>query len=295
MRYGRRKDRKKVIWLTQFFEIWCTGDELKDRVIRFIERLNKSANPQASVIFANAMLNSSLLDNTVKTKLHSKMVEYIKQIGKDALKLELINIDSQNEVKNTRTDNVFEVRESEATYYIGYDDMAVILNIFDKLDLDEFFDNIEQTKGGYRVIAWCCFVLSIRKEYARDYLAKFSENQQDIYNIIVAVEVLLWNNEYVEASNLMHNLLLNYSGKLKECEPDFIDLFILFMAKGQYNLVDQWLKQYQLVDRLKPLYYALMSLMRDKYPNEILCMGSELQETVDEILAKIEDWREKYK
>jgi hypothetical protein len=37
-----------------------------------------------------------------------------------------------------------------------------------------------------------------------------------------------------------------------------------------------------------------MSLMRDKYPNEILRMGEELTETVDEILAHIKLLAEDY-
>ena len=38
-----------------------------------------------------------------------------------------------------------------------------------------------------------------------------------------------------------------------------------------------------------------MTLMQDEFPNEIKKMGSELQESVDDILKAIEELNQKYK
>lgn len=46
--------------------------------------------------------------------------------------------------------------------------------------------------------------------------------------------------------------------------------------------------------QLKPIYYTLMYYLQDKYPNEYLRMGEELRETVEEIIAKVEEMRIKY-
>jgi hypothetical protein len=39
---------------------------------------------------------------------------------------------------------------------------------------------------------------------------------------------------------------------------------------------------------------VLMYFMKDKYPNEYLRMGSEIQETVDEMRVKIKQLKQKY-
>ncbi|WP_272641077.1 hypothetical protein [Marinomonas mediterranea] len=68
-----------------------------------------------------------------------------------------------------------------------------------------------------------------------------------------------------------------------------ISLFLFFLAKKQTHLVDKWLNKFDLIEELKPLYYTLMCLMKDEYPNEYLRMGSELKETVEEMLAGIDN------
>jgi hypothetical protein len=68
------------------------------------------------------------------------------------------------------------------------------------------------------------------------------------------------------------------------------------MAKGQYYKAKTFLElqQYNLKERYKPLWYALMTFMQDDFPVEIKKMGNELRETVDEIVAKVKKMREKY-
>jgi hypothetical protein len=68
---------------------------------------------------------------------------------------------------------------------------------------------------------------------------------------------------------------------------------ILVLAKGQTNLFGKWLVEFDLKDRFKPLYYAYLNMVPEKYPDQLLRMGSELKETVDEILAKIAAYKEK--
>lgn len=44
-------------------------------------------------------------------------------------------------------------------------------------------------------------------------------------------------------------------------------------------------------DRLKPIYYATVYFLRNKYPAEWLRMGSELKETVMEVVGRVEEMR----
>jgi len=106
--------------------------------------------------------------------------------------------------------------------------------------------------------------------------------------------VALWNNEIDIARENIEKILLAESWQQdSDDEKAFIDLLILLLAKGQTNLFDRWQQQFDLADRLKPLYYAFLNLVPDKYPNQLLRMGSELKQTVDEILEKIAAYQEK--
>ncbi|HFA50684.1 MAG TPA: ATP-binding protein [Bacteroidetes bacterium] len=63
------------------------------------------------------------------------------------------------------------------------------------------------------------------------------------------------------------------------------------MAEGKYSLViDEYGKEH-LFNELKPFYYALMYYLQDIYPNEYLRMGDELKETVEEVIAEVEQKR----
>jgi tetratricopeptide (TPR) repeat protein len=106
--------------------------------------------------------------------------------------------------------------------------------------------------------------------------------------------VALWNDEIGTAQDSIEKILLteNWLQDINT-EKDFIDLLILLLAKGQTNLFDRWQQQFDLANKLKPLYYAFLNLVPEKYPDQLLRMGSELKETVDEILDKISAYKEK--
>ncbi|EWH10492.1 ATPase [Catenovulum agarivorans DS-2] len=53
--------------------------------------------------------------------------------------------------------------------------------------------------------------------------------------------------------------------------------------------------EYNLKDKYKPVWYALMTLMQDEFPHEITKMGSELEESVNEVLQTVEEYKHKYK
>lgn len=41
MRYGRKDDRQRVIWLVKFLEIWCDHAEIEKRIDNYIQKVNK--------------------------------------------------------------------------------------------------------------------------------------------------------------------------------------------------------------------------------------------------------------
>ncbi len=70
----------------------------------------------------------------------------------------------------------------------------------------------------------------------------------------------------------------------------------LLLSKGQLYKAKEFfeLEKYQLKERYKPIWYALMTLMQKEFPDEIKKMGSELKQSVDEVLIEIERLKLKY-
>lgn len=130
-----------------------------------------------------------------------------------------------------------------------------------------------------------------KQKAALDYAQQAVEHDRTFEPLHTLACVALWNNNIMLAKETTATILAEtdewQEGELQQ--SGLIDLLIVFLANKQTNLVDQWFAEYDLKDRFTPLYYALMHLMKDTYPNEYLRMGSEMEETVQEILAKIQE------
>ena len=70
----------------------------------------------------------------------------------------------------------------------------------------------------------------------------------------------------------------------------------MFIAKKQYNFVYKIFNEnkFEIKNKYKPIYYALLTLMGDKQKDELRRMGGKLQDTVDEIIEKIKQLAKDY-
>ena len=177
-------------------------------------------------------------------------------------------------------------------------------NLFSELkQYEKAEDNFKQAinlgvTGAANSLAWFYFE-TVQKDKKTAALSFAHLAVADVHSFAclhTLATVALWNNEIDTAREAIEKILLTASWQQDiDNEKFFIDLLILLLAKGQTNLFDIWQQQYEFSDRLKPLYYAFLTIAPEKYPNQLLRMGSELKETVDEILAKIATYKEKYK
>ena len=141
---------------------------------------------------------------------------------------------------------------------------------------------------------------SENKLLALTHIRKAIESSFNPFTLVSLAKIALWNDEIIEAKEAMQELLQNW---IFETEVELLnkilmnektEILLFFLVKDQTNLVDQWLQEFDLREQFKPLYYTLMHLMKDKYPDAYLRMGPEMQETVEEMLAEIEALRIKY-
>ncbi|MCI5166279.1 MAG: sel1 repeat family protein [Candidatus Electrothrix sp. GM3_4] len=105
--------------------------------------------------------------------------------------------------------------------------------------------------------------------------------------------LLLWKKDYDGADHVVRELLSEDA--YQDMLGGLIGYLIFLIAQEQLHTAHKLFLDFpQLQDEIKPVYYALMTLLKDEYPKEHLRMGEELETTVEEILNKAEEMREKY-
>ncbi len=129
----------------------------------------------------------------------------------------------------------------------------------------------------------------------------FSERtfEEDIVELlpILMAEIMRWllQDSFKEGFDTFKKLL---NIKIaKDVLGEKIGLLLSFaIAKRQHHSVFKLFQNedYQLKDRYKPIYYALMKRMEDEYPNEIRKMPRELAEPVESVLKHIASLEAKY-
>lgn len=154
-------------------------------------------------------------------------------------------------------------------------------------------------KNAMLSLAYIYSLQNIKPQEVLDLSLK-SFDANNLTSLMISIDSLLENNIIEKAISLI-TLYLNTLFK-DEIHSDIKYLAIKhilypLLAKKQYNYVYNLFqeKEYNLKEHLKPVYYALMFFMKDKYPDEYLKMGSELKETVEEIISKINQMSIDYK
>jgi len=51
MRYGRKEDRQRVIWLVRFLELWCDKGEIQRRIVSYVEKVKEGKLDPKSIEF----------------------------------------------------------------------------------------------------------------------------------------------------------------------------------------------------------------------------------------------------
>jgi tetratricopeptide (TPR) repeat protein len=377
MRYGRRRDKNKLLWLTRFIEMWCTQEDLTHRVTQYSSGLSNDAYLPGTLAYTSALLGCknisvnekeqiylharaffekqndvsylSLLPEIESDEYASEAYAYIekkefkqaiecleKAASRDDfsayyligaiyqsklgdLKLAEENflkavkhnvIEAYKELGDLYTNELEDFLKAEQSYlnaiehgdnrayrYLGYLYSYKLKDFFKAeqayLKAIEYGDN--RAYSSFAAMYLLCD-LNDKKHHAIDYAKQGVSNGENHGGLYILVCVALWSNELNIAIEAMEKLFHSdtWMKELEENTNDMIALFLLFLAKKQTHLVDKWLKRFDLTEQFKPIYYALMFLMKDEYPNEYLRMGSELEETVTEMLARIDELAKKY-
>lgn len=108
MRYSRRGDKRRVMWLTKFYETWCNSAEIEYRARRIMDKIDE-ANPEYLFYKVEAISSASILNKDVQHELLQKARTRLEHTDKMLhSRLSLSEIDILTRAKNAKTKKEYE-------------------------------------------------------------------------------------------------------------------------------------------------------------------------------------------
>ncbi len=269
MRYGIKKKKQPVIWLVSFLKEWCTQDELIKKAKNHISFAKEGGLNQRGGYFMAEALSQAVHEPELQYEILKSTKKYISKTNQKLAE----SMSNTDEIFFETVNKAYKDKDFKKTEkYL----LMVIEN--------------KHVKAIYN-LAWLYhYELKDFKKAEKYYLMAIENKDVDaMYNLsLIYIE---HNKKYKEA--VKYFSLFLYSIDNISNEQNYItNFFILLISRKQYHLALNLFQKekYQLKEIIKPVYYALMYLMKDEeYHREYKRMGSEIKETVDEILEIIKD------
>ncbi len=244
----------------------------------------------------DALMNLGIMYNEQKDYEQAKLY-FLKALkAGDTVALNNLGVIYREQKEDTQAElyflNAIEVGDTDALFNLG----NMYYEQENYVQAEHYY--LKALEAGDRhadiLLSWLYFEQGEKLEAAMQSAKRSYSSAKGYANTHNLAVLLLWAEEFTSSYRIF-NEWLQFDSAI-EADNDLTTYFLLLLAKGQYYQAKNYLEmdEYQLKDRIKPVWYALMSLMQGEFPNEIKKMGGELQETVDEMLATIEDMEKKY-
>jgi len=301
IRFGRKKDRNKVEWLVKFLTSWYERDELHIKAKSFISSIKEYfTNKNSKFINELSKSDNELLTNVIELQESDKIDEAIILLEKSKKSSKTILFALGILYKEQKK---YEKAEEYYLKAIENGDNDALRNLGNLYKEQKKYEKAEEyylkaiengDNDALNSLSWFYFEQTINSDESLSLIEKSYIYQQGFYNTHTLAVVLLWKEGFSKSYEKFLEWL-EYDDAL-ESEEDVILYLNLLISKGQYYKAKEFfeIEKYQLKDRYKPIWYALMKLMEKEFPNEIKKMGSELKESVEEVLKEIERLKVKY-
>lgn len=264
IRYGKKKDRNKVLWLVRFLESWCSQEELIIRALRHIEALKTGSILEKHALYMIDALADTSIPEDIQNQLTKETNGYV--IPRNSLYVRDKSCSDEQlveEAKQLIIDREFGLALKRVQQIKSKDSEAFFLTasiyLFEKID----------------------------KAKALEFAKKAVEGDKNNRSIYMYSIILLWNDEIETALETINELKENE--ELYEYSGIFASILMFLLAKKQFHFTYKLFKEnkFDIKDRYKPIYYTLMHFMRDTYPDEYKKMGVEIKRTVEELIEKV--------
>ncbi len=280
MRYGRKIDGERVLWLVRFLETWCSDADFDHRINSFISKINAGDLSEDNKEFFSELYTSmEKLSPKLKVMLRSavpaKMSEKIK-LQED----ELIAISGELMAEKKFKELVLEFLKLPALSENGKEGFLTVL---DSYRLNDFAQYREFVLNQLHVVA------SLKKDY------EISTNSSlivfNLHTCTTLIELGFSNNNISPADVLdVFIYCIGIYGKYKIEEPErkliSIGLMMLLLLK-QYNGCKRVFDEVNSVDLkelCKAIYYANVYFTQGPESDEFKRIGDEMKESVMSIV-----------
>jgi len=297
MRYGRKKDRNRVEWLVRFLSSWYSKEELQLQCTNLIEASkNGDINENYLYHMSEALSYTGYLEIKAEHLLKESAKKYFEKTQSNyAKEMSPSDIEILKEAfkyqKNGNIEKAISLLDKSKKTSKNVLMVSDILHYIQKTE-KYFLKAIENgDNNALHGLAWLYFKQSIKLDKALFLSEKSYNTKRKFLNTYIFSIILLWKEEFSKSYEKFEESL-DYEEKSENL--DFIYLYLeLLIAKGQHYKAKELFEdeKYQLKDIAKPIWYALMTLMQDEFPNEIKKMGAELKESVEDVLRTIESMK----
>jgi len=285
MRYGRKKERQRVEWLVKFLVSWYSKEELEERAQKLIDSLQTTeVSPNHAYHMTEALSHAGIsveMENELKIEAHKYLMMIESELKHELTPSDFKLVEGAIALANENNFNgaikmLESVKNRNKMFELGYEHLLLSQENVKQIQLmNELLDNAiacknfdvtnvltkNETIADHPVLLFVNAHIKLR-------FGMFEESYQDF-------------KKWIEKNNT--------SSKRRYVREYLLRL----LAKGQYYQAKKFfeIEKYQFKDIYKPIWYALMHLMGED--EEYKKMGSELTESVNEVLERIREYEER--
>ena len=303
MRYGRKKKRQQVRWLVSFLSAWCTQEDLLRKAEQHIELAKaRQLHERGGYYMADALsqaVSEPLLQYEVLSQtrafLEMKAPNLATDLPDEDEQLYQCSAKAYSSGDFEHTLQYLEPLAKKGNIHASY----VLIHL---LYIDGVHDRGQKhfTKAvetDYQNDLG--FLLNIlfpkqNNSKAKELFSAFKKyaDTASFKHLSALAVMAIHCNEFTTSMDYFKQFL-SLAERPEKNQAMLTNYIILMLARKQYYLAMELFKDktLQLKEMVRPVYYTLISFMQDEYPKEYKRMGSELQETVDEIVERIKNRR----
>lgn len=302
MRFGRKKDRQRVAWLINFLTSWCSKEELEKKAVEFKEKIKNGIVKPFHAFYMSEALRYTGLSFETDFGLKEELEKFLKIKGSsfcnqlsesdNELFYTVYRLEKENKINEAINFLINSKRDSKNILFKIY---SLYQKIGDYKNSEKYLQKfLNWTDDELKELILFFYVTNnkyndrVKELLIENNNLKGLTNELNIFfTFIMALIVIEKFSESYERILELINFEIEENVKL-----NYVSTYVnLLISKKQYYLVKKLLEleEYNLKEKLKPTWYALMTYMQDEYPNEIKKMGSELQDSVHNILREIEE------
>lgn len=288
MRYGRKDDQQRVIWLVRFLESWCSSNDLESRVLDYIEKIKSGKlDDNTKDLFGHIYAAISNLNVDVKLLLKKSVPKNISN-SISIPETEVYNLMNKH-YKSEEYEEVLQIALD--TYYSTerIKHLILVAASIQYIAKGEIIGNIIK-----KVLA------SEKEELSENYIVQLTEVEAEIFKGMIFSRILarIYFNEIDKIFSEIEQyfMLLN--------KKDFVEnsfeyknlnkIFVILLAHRHFNLllkIFESISDFNLKGMFKPVYFALLLLKEGKNSSEYLKAGPELHEIVNKVIDDVNIYR----